>query len=174
MRYAVLALLSCCFLSGAATVSADDVVVLDCGQKSLADAVTNARDDRRTVILFTGTCAGPIAIRTDGLTIIGVSPAIIDGGGGGDAVTVNGAGRVALAYLEVRNGVNGIRAANGAHLTLDQGNAGIGDHDRRGLIDVGHGDGQVRARLSVAVIYCDGEFPGPELILDWGQSQKAV
>ena len=125
MRYAVLALLSCCFLSGAATVSADDVVVLDCGQKSLADAVTNARDDRRTVILFTGTCAGPIAIRTDGLTIIGVSPAIIDGGGGGDAVTVNGAGRVALAYLEVRNGVNGIRAANGAHLTL----AGVTAHD---------------------------------------------
>lgn len=127
MRCAILALLSCCFLAGAAAASADDVVVLDCGQKSLADAVRDARDDRRTVILFTGTCAGPITIRTDGLTIIGVSPAIIDGGGS-DAVTVNGASRVSLAYLEVRNGVNGIRAANGAHLTL----AGVTSHDNVG------------------------------------------
>ncbi len=124
MRCAIRALLSCCFLAGAAAASADDVVVLDCGQKSLADAVRDARDDRRTVILFTGTCAGPITIRTDGLTIVGVSPAIIDGGGS-DAVTVNGASRVSLAYLEVRNGVNGIRAVNGAHLTL----AGVTAHD---------------------------------------------
>ena len=116
MRYPVLALVSCCVLAGAATVSADDVVGLDCSQKSLADAVRDVRDDRRTVILFTGICAGPITIKTDGLTIIGVSPAIIDGGGGNDAVTVNGAGRVSLAYLEVRNGLNGIHAVNGAHL----------------------------------------------------------
>ena len=125
MRYAVLALLSCCFLSGAAPASADDVVGLDCSQKSLADAVRDVRDDRRTVILFTGICAGPITIRTDGLTIIGVSPAIIDGGGSSDAVTVNGAGRVSLAYLEVRNGATGIRAVNGAHLTL----AGVTAHN---------------------------------------------
>ena len=72
MRYPVLALVSCCVLAGAATVSADDVVGLDCSQKSLADAVRDVRDDRRTVILFTGICAGPITIKTDGLTIIGV------------------------------------------------------------------------------------------------------
>lgn len=124
MRYAVLALLSCCFLAKATTASADDVVGLDCSQKSLADAVRDVRDDRRTIILFTGICAGPITIRTDGLTIIGVSPAIIDGGGS-DAVTVSGAGRVSLAYLEVRNGLNGIHAVNGAHLTL----AGVTAHD---------------------------------------------
>ncbi len=118
-------LLSCCVLAEAATASADDVVGLDCSQKSLADAVRDVRDDRRTVILFTGICAGPITIKTDGLTIIGVSPAIIDGGGGNDAVTVNGAGRVSLAYLEVRNGLNGIHAVNGAHLTL----AGVTAHD---------------------------------------------
>jgi len=124
MRYAVLALLSCCFLAKATTASADDVVGLDCSQKSLADAVRDVRDDRRTIILFTGICAGPITIRTDGLTIIGVSPAIVDGGGS-DAVTVSGAGRVSLAYLEVRNGLNGIHAVNGAHLTL----AGVTAHD---------------------------------------------
>jgi hypothetical protein len=124
MRHRLAVLLSCCFLSGAATASADDVVVIDCGQKSLADAVRDARDDRRTIVLFTGVCAGPVVIRTDGLVIIGVSPAIIDGGGG-DGVTVRGAGRVTLANFEVRNGVNGILAVNGAGLTL----AYIDSHD---------------------------------------------
>ena len=124
MRYRLVALLSICFLAGAAAVSADDVVLIDCGQKSLADAVRDAKDDRRTIILFTGVCAGPVVIRTDGLIIVGVFPATIDGGGS-DAVTVKGADRVTLANLEVRNGVNGILAVNGADLTL----AYIDSHD---------------------------------------------
>jgi Right handed beta helix region len=80
--------------------------------------VANVRDkDKDRVITFTGVCEGPIVIRTEGLTLEGVGEAIIDGGGQ-DAVTVAGAGRVALAGIEVRNGLNGIVAVNGAHLTL--------------------------------------------------------
>ena len=43
--------------------------------------------------------------------------ATIDGGGQ-DAVTIAGAGRVSLTGIEVRNGLNGIVAVNGAHLSL--------------------------------------------------------
>ena len=62
-------------------------------------------------------------IRTDGLSLHGVGTAIIDGGAAGDAVTIVGASRVSLANFEVRNGVNGILATNGAHVTLDAVNA---------------------------------------------------
>ena len=69
------------------------------------------------VIAFTGVCAGPIVIRTEGVTLQGVGEAVIDGGGQ-DAVTIAGAGRVSLNGIEVRNGLNGIVAVNGAHLSL--------------------------------------------------------
>jgi hypothetical protein len=46
-----------------------------------------------------------------------VGEAVIDGGGQ-DAVTIAGAGRVSLNGIEVRNGLNGIVAVNGAHLSL--------------------------------------------------------
>ena len=56
---------------------------------------------------FTGVCAGPIVITTDGLTLQGVGTAVIDGGGQ-DAVVVAGASRVSLGGIEVRNGLNGM------------------------------------------------------------------
>jgi parallel beta helix pectate lyase-like protein len=91
-------------------------VPLDCQKKSLSDAVDKAKGADRT-ILFTGVCAGPIVIRTDGLTVQGVGQAIIDGGGQ-DAVTIAGAHGVLLTHLEVRNGQSGILGSNGAHVTL--------------------------------------------------------
>ena len=72
--------------------------------------------------MFTGVCAGPIVIQADGVTLQGVGTAIIDGGGE-DAVTIAGASRVLLAGIEVRNGLNGIVAVNGAHLWLTGVNA---------------------------------------------------
>jgi hypothetical protein len=61
---------------------------------------------------------GPVVIATDGITLQGVGNAVIDGGGAADAVTVAGASRVSLEGVEVRNGINGIVAVNGAHLSL--------------------------------------------------------
>ena len=58
-------------------------------------------------------------IQADGVTLQGVGEAIIDGGGQ-DAVTIAGAGRVSLAGIDVRNGLNGIVAVNGAHLALTE------------------------------------------------------
>ena len=115
MRYPRVMLLSFCLLTGASAAYADSE--LDCSKKSLADAVRDIVHDKDHTIRFTGVCAGPIVIRTDGLSLKGVGTAIIDGGGH-DAVTVNGASRVSLTNIEVRNGVNGIIAVNGAHLTL--------------------------------------------------------
>ena len=69
------------------------------------------------MIAFTGVCKGPIVITTDGVTLEGVGTAIIDGGGK-DAVTIAGAGRVSLIGIEIRNGQNGVVAVNGGHVSL--------------------------------------------------------
>ncbi len=114
MRYLTTMVLSSCLLAASAPASADPV--LDCGRRSLANAVERARD-RDLVIRFTGVCNGPIVITTDGVTLQGVGTAIIDGGGQ-DAVTIAGAGRVSLAGIEIRNGQNGVVAVNGGHVTL--------------------------------------------------------
>jgi hypothetical protein len=89
---------------------------LDCSKDSLAAAVEGARE-KDAVIPFTGVCAGPIVITTDGLTLLGVGTAVIDGGGQ-DAIAVAGASRASFTGVEVRNGLNGIVALNGAHLAL--------------------------------------------------------
>ena len=79
MRYPRVMLLSFCLLTGAAAAAYADNDTLDCRRKSLADAVKDAHDRDQT-IRFTGVCAGPIVIRTDGLSLKGVGTAIIDGG----------------------------------------------------------------------------------------------
>jgi hypothetical protein len=114
--------LSLCCLTGPAFA---DKPPLDCGKKSLAKAVDDAKNDS---ISFTGICSGPIVIRSDGLSLIGVGTAIIDGGGQ-DAVTVAGAHGVSLANIEVRNGANGIIGTNGAHFSLTKVNV----HDNPGF-----------------------------------------
>jgi len=131
MRLRTVILLSFSLLAGPAAAHADDGP-LDCSRRSLADVVNDDRGrgrdhdrDKDRTIRFTGVCAGPIVIRTDGVNLKGVGTAIIDGGGQDDAITVDGASRVSLADFEVRNGVNGILGVNGAHLTIN----GVNAHD---------------------------------------------
>ena len=57
-------------------------------------------------------------IKTGGLTLQGVGDAVLDGGGAQDAVTIAGASRVSLNGIEIRNGVNGVIAVNGAHMSV--------------------------------------------------------
>ena len=114
MRYPTLIVLSSCLLVPAAATAAQQP--LDCSKKSLAAAVEQLHD-KSPVITFTGVCRGPIVIRTDGVTLEGVGTAIIDGDGN-DAVTITGASRVSLVGIEVRNGLNGILAVDGAHVSL--------------------------------------------------------
>src|SRR5262245_48716062 len=103
---------------------------LNCSTHSLADAVAKAGDkgDKASVITFTGVCSGPISVRGQ-VTLEGVGEAVIDGGGQ-DAVSVAAGSRASLSHLEVRNGLTGIIALNGAHLSLTDvdviGNAGAG------------------------------------------------
>ena len=83
MRTSTVFVLSMCVLGGAAAVSADDRPI-DCSRKSLAEALNDDgnrgrgrdRDDgEERTIRFTGICAGPIVIRTDGISLIGVGTA---------------------------------------------------------------------------------------------------
>ena len=117
MKYKCILVTTFCFLAGTAFA---DSPALDCARKSLADFINAGREKS---IRFTGVCSGPIVIRTDGLTLMGVGTAIIDGGGQSqDAVTVKGVHGVSLANLEIRNGKNGIIGVNGAHISLDNVN----------------------------------------------------
>jgi hypothetical protein len=122
VRYFRLALLLVCLLIPAVAVYADNDP-LDCGKKSLNDAIQSA-GEKDPVITFTGVCSGPVVVRTDGITLRGVGLAVIDGGRQ-DAVTIEGASRVSLADLEVRNGRNGILGSNGAHFSL----SAVNSHD---------------------------------------------
>ena len=113
MRISRSAVLPIAAIALAVSLYGDDV--LDCGQRSLAKAVTD--NEGHKTIKFTGVCSGPILINTDGLTLIGVGAAIIDGGKQ-DAVTVAGVHAVSLSNFEVRNGLSGIIGTNGAHVSL--------------------------------------------------------
>jgi hypothetical protein len=114
MRHLTMIVLTVCVLGVAPRASADPVV--DCSRRSLANVIENVHV-RDVVIRFTGVC-GPVVITTDGITLQGVGTAVIDGGEAADAVTVAGASRVSLEDVDIRNGVNGIVAVNGAHLAL--------------------------------------------------------
>ena len=114
-----------CVLAGAIGLYAQNGPI-DCSKKSLAVAVRDA-SDKNPSISFTGVCAGPIVVAIDGLTLRGVGTAVIDGGGL-DAVTIGGASRVSLVDLEVRNGLAGIVAHNGAHISLTR----VNSHDNSG------------------------------------------
>jgi hypothetical protein len=107
--------LSVCVLAGVSVAHAAKDTI-DCAKESLASAVATVKDKDLTM-QFTGTCAGPIVIRTEGLTLKGVGAAVIDGGGH-DAVTIDGASRVTLSNADVRNGLTGVLGVNGAHFTL--------------------------------------------------------
>jgi hypothetical protein len=120
MRYSTVTLLTLLLLVRASVVFAA-ADVLDCQHRSLADAVKNGKQKNQT-INFTGTCAGPIVIDSDGLTLNGVGMAVIDGDGE-DAVSIAGAANVSLSNFEVRNGRNGIAAVNGAHFTMSEVNS---------------------------------------------------
>jgi hypothetical protein len=118
MRPAVLLLIT--LLAGGSAAHAG---TLNCAKKSLSAAVARVKSPNRT-ITFTGVCTGPVDVRVDGLTLMGTGTAVIDGGGG-DAVTVRGAGRVSLVDVEIRNGLNGIVATGGAHIALTN----VSSHD---------------------------------------------
>lgn len=122
MQSSRIVLLFACLLAGGTVTHAENNVI-DCSKDSLADAVSKVKDKDLT-IQFTGSCAGPIVVRADGLALEGIGAASIDGGGQ-DAITVAGAGGVTLANFEVQNGLNGIAGLNGAHLTLTN----VSSHD---------------------------------------------
>lgn len=83
--------------------------------QSLASVAANAFPN--TIINVRGTCTGPVSITADGLQLIAVGAAAINGGGK-TAVTISGAQRVTLNGLYISGGGNGVVAQNGAQVFL--------------------------------------------------------
>lgn len=93
------------------------VIDVDCDLgDSLAAAVEAANPG--DTIHVSGTCNENVTIRTDDLTLNGQDTAIVDGGGSGIVVTVDGARNLAMADLTIRNGSGGILVVNDATLAV--------------------------------------------------------
>ena len=88
-----------------------------------------------TTLVLSGTCPGPIVINRGNLTLESRSGAVIDGQKK-DTITVNGAANVTLGGLDIRNGINGILANNGAHLTIV--NTDVHNNASMGILLVGN------------------------------------
>ena len=80
-------------------------------------------------LILRGSCAGPVIVTTDGLTLRGIGGASIQGQQK-DVITVNGAQRISLMNLKVTGGNNGVVTENGAQVNLQNvtitGNALVG------------------------------------------------
>ena len=93
-----------------------------CPQQRLATVLSNANPGDR--IRIVGTCAERVTIAIDDLLLTGGPQGALDGGGGGPAefaavITVDGARRVTLEGLTVRNGPGeGILVRGGGAVTL--------------------------------------------------------
>jgi hypothetical protein len=90
-------------------------VTVDCSRgESLAGAPVLGLPG--ATVYVKGTCAGPITLAADGLTLI-ARGATIDGGGR-DAVTITGAQRITLTGFQISGGASGVVVERGAHVTL--------------------------------------------------------
>lgn len=92
---------------------------VDCGVgQTIAQALQEAKPG--DTIQITGTCHETVTITTDQVTLDGQGTTTIDGSGSGQAVmTVDGARRVTIKNMTVRNGNDGILARRGAAVILE-------------------------------------------------------
>ncbi|NJD04991.1 MAG: hypothetical protein FIA97_00645 [Methylococcaceae bacterium] len=111
---------SCLSLS----VAAEARPPLDCGRgASLAQAVARAKAGDS--LIFTGSCAGPVEIIQDDLSLTGQGAATIDGNNQHTVLLIRGARNVKLAGFDVQHGINGIQIASQAQASLN----GVNVHD---------------------------------------------
>jgi hypothetical protein len=110
-----LAVILALMLKGAAALAATSTV--DCGAgQSLAAAVAAANPG--DTLDFTGTCAGPVTVAVDNLTLDGGSVGIVDGGGASNALIVGGVHATTLQNMTVRNGISGVVIQAGGVATV--------------------------------------------------------
>jgi hypothetical protein len=115
---------------------ADKLHEVNCDKgQTIADALKKV-DPGDTVRLI-GTCSERVVIQVDGISLDGQGTAMIEGGGGpvtlgdGGVLVVDGAHRVSIEGLTIRNGVShGINGRNGASFAVKgvtvQDNASVG------------------------------------------------
>lgn len=104
------------------SVPVDARPTVDCSRgASLAQAVARAKAG--DAVLFTGSCAGPVEIIQDNLSLTGQGTATIDGKNQHTALLIRSAQNVKLAGFDVAHGINGIQIASQAQASLSRVNA---------------------------------------------------
>jgi hypothetical protein len=124
------ALLIIMFMLGETSSVLARTLKVDCDKgKSLMHALKQAEPG--DIIHASGLCQEAVMITEDGLTLEGHGNAVIEGGEGVNAVTVDGAQQVTIRGFEVRNGRLGILGKGGVSFALhktavrDNANSGI-------------------------------------------------
>lgn len=109
---------------------ADGIIRVNCNAgASLQRAVDRAEPDSK--LLVTGTCAGPIRVSRNRLTIDGTRTTLIDGQKK-NALIIQGAQNVVLENLEVANGNNGIVLKGGGQAVIK--NVSVHDNGAIGIL----------------------------------------
>lgn len=92
-------------------------IPVNCPDETITDALRTALPG--STLHIVGTCTETVTITTDRVTLDGQGTAILDGGGGEQAViTVDGARGVTITGFTIRNGFDGILARRGAAVVL--------------------------------------------------------
>ncbi len=104
-------------------------IPFDCGRGIPLQAAVNFALPGETLLL-SGTCSGPVVIKSKHLTLASDRGAVIDGTGK-DAITVDGPSKVTLRGLSIQHGKNGVFGEAGAQLAIT--NTAIHDNALNGI-----------------------------------------
>ena len=108
-------------LAIAAPAAADKTISVDCGSRTISDALADKGDkDKPLVLQVRGNCSENVIINRDDVTLEGdAAGATING-----SVTIDNARRVVVSNLTVTNAIaDGITVINGASATIRRSNA---------------------------------------------------
>jgi len=134
----IVAALSCCFVATNSALARDDddgqrTSTVNCYQSnsSVQSKVDKVKVGQDTTIFIVGFCDEHVSIVKDGITLSGNKDGAGIIGGGLTEVTVTGAQRVNIEYLELTGDGSGVGVGEGASVTIR--NSNIHDNEADGV-----------------------------------------
>ena len=134
----LVAVLSCCLIASNTALASDDddgqrTRTVNCYQSnnSVQSEIDKVKVGRDTTIFIVGFCDEHVSIVKDGITLSGNKDGAAIIGGGLTEVTVTGAQRVQIEYLDITGAGSGIGVGEGASVTIR--NSDIHDNEADGV-----------------------------------------
>ena len=157
----LVAALSICFITTNSVLASDDddgqrTKTVNChqGNASVQVEIDDADVGRDTTIFIVGFCDERVSIVKDGITLSGNKDGNDLIGGGLTEVTITGAQRVRIEYLNITGAGYGVLAQEGASVTISNNN--IHDNEASGVAVFN----QAFARVELNTITGNGDYGG--------------